>query len=66
MSRITVVQDGVCLRSDRELIRSALISRTRELERVAERKKHVLSAIEMKELQDEKDRTFALVDQYSR
>ena len=66
MSRITVVQDGVCLKSDKELIRSALYSRSKELDRVLERKINTLSPNEYKMLADERDRTFALMDRYGR
>ena len=66
MSRITVVQDGVCLKSDKELVRSALFSRSKELDRVLERKVNTLSPNEHKMLADERDRTFALMDRYSR
>ncbi|WP_373750231.1 hypothetical protein [Jeotgalibaca porci] len=66
MSRITVVQDGVCLKSDKELVRSALFSRSKELDRVLERKINTLSPNEYKMLADERDRTFALMDRYSR
>ena len=66
MSRITVVQDGVCLKSDKELVRSALFSRSKELDRVLERKVTTLSPNEYKMLADERDRTFALMDRYSR
>ena len=66
MSRITVVQDGVCLKSDKELVRSALFSRVKELDRVLERKANTLSPNEYKMLVDERDRTFALMDRYSR
>ena len=66
MSRITVVQDGVCLKSDKELVRSALYSRVKELDRVLERKVNTLSPNEYKMLADERDRTFALMDRYSR
>lgn len=66
MSRITVVQDGVCLKSDKELVRSALFSRSKELDRVLERKVNTLSPNEYKMLADERDRTFALMDKYSR
>ena len=66
MSRITVVQDGVCLKSDKELVRSALFSRSKELDRVLERKVNTLSTNEYKMLADERDRTFALMDRYSR
>lgn len=62
MSRITVVQDTVCLKSDKELIRSALYSRVKELDRVLERKVNTLSPNEYKMLTDERDRTFALMD----
>ena len=61
MSRITVVQDGVCLKSDKELVRSALYSRSKELDRVLERKINTLSPNEYKMLADERDRTFALI-----
>ena len=66
MSRITVVQDGVCLKSDKELVRSALFSRSKELDRVLERKINTLSPNEYKMLADERDRTFALMDRYGR
>lgn len=66
MSRITIVQDGVCLKSDKELIRSALYSRVKELDRVLERKANTLSPNEYKMLTDERDRTFVLMDRYSR
>ena len=66
MSRITIVQDGVCLKSDKELVRSALYSRSKELDRVLERKGNALSPNEYKTLADERDRTFALMDRYSR
>lgn len=66
MSRITVVQDGVCLKSDKELVRSALFSRSKELDRVLERKVNTLSPNEYKMLADERDRTFSLMDRYSR
>ena len=66
MSRITVVQDTVCLKSDKELVRSALYSRSKELDRVLERKVNTLSPNEYKMLADERDRTFALMDRYSR
>lgn len=66
MSRITVVQDTVCLKSDKELIRSALYSRVKELDRVLERKANTLSPNEFKTLADERDRTFALMDRYSK
>lgn len=66
MSRITVVQDGVCLKSDKELIRSALYSRVKELDRVLERKANTLSPNEYKMLTDERDRTFVLMAKHDK
>ena len=66
MSRITVVQDTVCLKSDKELIRSALYSRVKELDRVLERKANTLSPNEFKMLTDERDRTFVLMAKYDK
>ena len=66
MSRITVVQDGVCLKSDKELVRSALYSRVKELDRVLERKANTLSPNEFKMLMDERDRTFVLMAKHDK
>ena len=66
MSRITIVQDGICLKSDKELIRSALYSRVKELDRVLERKANTLSPNEFKMLTDERDRTFVLMAKYDK
>ena len=66
MSRITVVQDGVCLKSDKELMRSALYSRVKELDRVLERKANTLSPNEYKMLTDERDRTFVLMAKHDK
>lgn len=66
MSRITIVQDGVCLKSDKELIRSALFSRVKELDRVLERKANTLSPNEYKMLTDERDRTFVLMAKHDK
>lgn len=62
MSRIAIIQDGVCLKSDRELIWQALMAKARSLERVLD--KHNLSPNERLMLQDEYERTFALSEQY--
>ena len=66
MSHITVVQDTVCLKSDKELIRSALYSRVKELDRVLERKANTLSPNEYKILTDERDRTFVLMAKHDK
>lgn len=62
----TVIRSGICLKTDNEIIRSALFSKAKQLERVIERQKHSLSMNELKELQDEYERTFALTENYGR
>lgn len=62
----TVIRSGNCLKTDNEIIRSALFSKAKQLERVIERQKHSLSMNELKELQDEYERTFALTENYGR
>lgn len=57
-------ENGLCMKSDRELIRSALLARCKKLERVL--KKDYLSPNERTVLQDEYERTFALTEYYKR
>lgn len=57
-------ENGLCMKSDRELIRSALLARCKKLERVL--KKDYLSPNERAVLQDEYERTFALTEHYKR
>lgn len=57
-------ENGLCMKSDRELIRNALLTRCRKLERVL--KKDCLSPNERLALQDEYERTFALTEHYKR
>lgn len=59
-----VYENGLCMKSDRELIRNALLTRCRKLERVL--KKDYLSPNERTVLQDEYERTFALTEYYKR
>ena len=61
---IVVRDNGLCQKSDNEIIRSALFSKVGQLERTLERKKHILSPNERKALQDEYERTFALTEQF--
>lgn len=61
---IVVRDNGLCQKSDNEIIRSALFSKVGQLERTLERKKHILSPNEYKALQDEYERTFALTEQF--
>ena len=66
MTKIVIVRDGVCLKTDEQIIRDSLFCRTRQLERVIERQKPNLSPNELNVLQDEYERTFALTDKYGR
>ncbi|MGX7153435.1 hypothetical protein ACWOEY_11155 [Enterococcus sulfureus] len=61
---IIVRNEGLCQKSDNEIIRSALYSKARQLERVLE--KRGLSENERKALQDEYERTFALTERFGR
>lgn len=61
---VIVRNDGLCQKTDDEIIRSALFSKVGQLERTLERKKHILSPNEHKALQDEYERTFALTEQF--
>lgn len=61
---VVIRNDGLCNKTDDEIIRSALFSKVGQLERVLERKKHILSPNERNALQDEYERTFALTEQF--
>lgn len=61
---IIVRNEGLCQKSDNEIIRSALYSKARQLERVLE--KRGLSENERRALQDEYERTFALTERFGR
>lgn len=63
---VVIRNDGLCSKTDDEIIRSALFSKAGQLERALERKKHILSPNERKALQDEYERTFALTEQFHR
>lgn len=64
MSSITVNQDGVCLKSDREIIWQALMAKARSLERIL--LKDTLSENERKKLQDEYERVISLTEKYNK
>lgn len=64
VSEVTVIREGVCLKTDRELIWQALMAKARSLERVL--KKNNLSPNERKMLQDEYERLIALSGKYRR
>lgn len=61
---IIVRNEGLCQKSDNEIIRTALYSKARRLERLLE--KNVLSGNERKAVQDEYERTFALTERFGR
>lgn len=64
VSEVTIIREGVCLKTDRELIWQALMAKARSLERVL--MKGNLSPNERKMLQDEYERYFSLTEQYSK
>lgn len=66
MPRITIIQDEVCLKDNRELVYSALFSRVKELDRLLERKGETMPRNDYKRLTDERDKTFVLMDRYSK
>lgn len=61
-----IIREGVCQKSDKEIIHSALLGKAKQLERVLLRQKSSLSTNEHKQLQDEYERTFALTERYRR
>lgn len=61
---VIIRDEGICQKSDNEIIRSALFSKARQLERLLEH--HNLSPNEQKSVQDEYERTFALTDKFER
>lgn len=61
---ISIIQDGICLKSDREIIWQSLMSKARSLERQLE--KNNLTPNQRLMVQDEYERTFALTGKYGR
>lgn len=61
---VIIIQDGICLKSDREIIWQSLMSKVRSLERQLEKKN--LSPQRRLTLQDEYERTYALTGKYGR
>lgn len=59
----TVDRRGICLKSDDEIIRGALIKRSRQLEHILSKRKFA-DKDERKALQDEYERTFALTEKF--
>lgn len=61
---VVINQDGVCKKSDKDIVWGALMSRYRQLERVLEKRQ--LSPNEYLMMKDEYERTFALTEKYRR
>ena len=59
-----IIRKGVCLKSDDDIIRQALLDKVFKLDRRLKHEK--MSPIDYKTLTDERDRTFALIDKFSR
>lgn len=59
-----IIRDGICQKSDDEIVQGALFGRAMQLERMLERKKKSMPPDEYKSLLDEKERTFALTERF--
>lgn len=62
---VIINQDGICKKSDKDIIWGALMAKCRQLERML-KKKYQLSKSEYLALKDEYERTFALTEKYRR
>lgn len=61
---VIINQEGVCKKSDKDIIWGALMAKCRQLERVLE--KRYLSPMERLAVRDEYERTFTLTDRFRR
>ena len=61
---VVINQEGICKKSDKDIVWGALMSRCRQLERVLEKRQ--LSPNEYLMMKDEYERTFALTEKYRR
>lgn len=61
---VVINQDGICKKSDKDIVWGALMARCRQLERVLD--KRFLSPNERLAIKDEYERTFALTEEYRR
>lgn len=61
---VIINQEGVCKKSDKDIVWGALMSRCRQLERMLD--KNYLSPMEHLAFRDEYERTFALTEKYRR
>lgn len=61
-----VIREGVCQKSDNDIIYGALFGRAMALERTLQNKRSSLCVNELKALQDEYERTFALTERFRR
>lgn len=61
---VIINQDGICKKSDKDIVWGALMAKCRQLERTLE--KRYLSQMERLAVRDEYERTFALTEKYRR
>lgn len=62
--QVIINQDGICKKSDKDIVWGALMSKCRQLERTLD--KRYLSPNERLAVKDEYERTFALTEKYRR
>lgn len=62
--KVTINQDTVCTKSDKDIVWGALLNKCRQLERVLD--KRYLDPNERLKVRDEYERTFSLTEQYRR
>lgn len=60
--KVILDQEGICKKSDNDIVWGALMARCLNLERVME--KRTLTPLEQLSMQDEYERTFALTEKY--
>lgn len=61
---VIINQEGICKKSDKDIVWGALMAKCRQLERTLE--KRYLSPNERLAVRDEYERTFALTEKYRR
>lgn len=57
-----IIREGVCQKSDEQIMRGALMGRLAQLEQRIARVRLTASEMELKALQDEYERTYALTE----
>ncbi|MGX7025865.1 hypothetical protein [Vagococcus hydrophili] len=62
--KVVINQEGVCKKSDNDIVWGSLMAKCRQLERVLD--KRYLSPMERLAVKDEYERTFALTEKFRR